>query len=143
MFLEKFTPQAKILHCHRQWQHGQISPLSSHRNFLDNLETTWEIHWHKLCKYFGPSTASWGLHENLLFCNWALSYLRLLMLQIGIQGYLKKICPKYIFSTMIVKRLKTYSNFEDLKSWLNKVERKTDVITTDLSSQQHCSVFLF
>ena len=46
------------------------------------------------------------------------------------------------FSTMSVKRLKTYSNFEDLKSWLNKVERKTDVITTDLSSQLQCISFL-
>ena len=25
--MEKFTPLAKILHCRRQWQHGQISPL--------------------------------------------------------------------------------------------------------------------
>ena len=25
--MEKFTPLAKILHCHRQWRHGQIPPL--------------------------------------------------------------------------------------------------------------------
>ena len=27
LFLEKFTPLAKILHCRWQWQHWQISPL--------------------------------------------------------------------------------------------------------------------
>ena len=27
--MEKFTPLAKILHCRRQWRHGQISPLPS------------------------------------------------------------------------------------------------------------------
>ena len=26
--MEKFTPLAKILHCRRQWRHGQIPPLS-------------------------------------------------------------------------------------------------------------------
>ena len=25
--MEKFTPLAKILHCHRYWRHGQIPPL--------------------------------------------------------------------------------------------------------------------
>ena len=29
LFLEKFTPLAKILHCRRQWRHWQISPLVS------------------------------------------------------------------------------------------------------------------
>ena len=28
LFLEKFTPLAKILHCRRQWRHWQISPLT-------------------------------------------------------------------------------------------------------------------
>ena len=27
LFLEKFIPLAKILHCRRQWRHGKISPL--------------------------------------------------------------------------------------------------------------------
>ena len=29
MFLEKFKPLVKILHCRRQWRHRQISPLST------------------------------------------------------------------------------------------------------------------
>ena len=34
LFLEKFTPLVKILHCRRKWRHWQISPLpGSSRHF--------------------------------------------------------------------------------------------------------------
>ena len=32
--MEKFTPLAKFLHCHRQWRHGQISPLKNGSGML-------------------------------------------------------------------------------------------------------------
>ena len=32
MNMEKFSPLAKFLHCHRQWREGQISPLSPSLN---------------------------------------------------------------------------------------------------------------
>ena len=32
--MEKFTPLAKILHCRRQWRHGQIPPLQNHHQHI-------------------------------------------------------------------------------------------------------------
>ena len=34
--MEKFTPLAKILHCRRQWRHGQISPLAGTLNLSNH-----------------------------------------------------------------------------------------------------------
>ena len=44
--MEKFTPLAKILHCRRHWQHGQIPPL---------LMTCWAF----FC--WGGSPSNWTL----------------------------------------------------------------------------------
>ena len=48
MFLEKFTPLAKILHCRQQWRQWQISPLigaifSSWHDITPSLLVT--VHW--------------------------------------------------------------------------------------------------
>ena len=32
--MEKFTPLAKILHCHRHWRHGQIPPLQANKELF-------------------------------------------------------------------------------------------------------------
>ena len=41
MFLEKFTPLAKILHCRRQWRHWQISPLFVGSTHANSGEVLW------------------------------------------------------------------------------------------------------
>ena len=44
VFMEKFTPLAKILHSRREWEEGQISPLrASLRKIQDPLQWIWVV----------------------------------------------------------------------------------------------------
>ena len=54
LFLEKFTPMAKILHCSRQWRHGQISPLQHPYTWL-----TWPARIHQKCPH-AVLSSSWS-----------------------------------------------------------------------------------
>ena len=64
-FLEKFTPLAKLLHCRRQWQEWQISPLKWTLFKLSPGSPTCQRWWSSGQRLGGPwGPKRWELKEN-------------------------------------------------------------------------------
>ena len=65
--MEKFTPLTKILHCRRQWRHGQISPL---RKKLPWMITPTLLYW-----VAGQSISLRNLNRKIGLIKYSITYI--------------------------------------------------------------------